>query len=38
LPLNFEKVLERRSIVQEPAPGCRRGVDARISPLPAQPD
>ncbi len=37
LPLNFEQILERRFIAQRPAPDCRPGVGARISPLPAQP-
>jgi len=37
LPLNFEQILERRFIAQRPAPDCRPGVGAKISPLPAQP-
>jgi hypothetical protein len=38
LLLNFEQILEGRFIAQLPAPAFRRGVGAKISLLPAQPD
>ena len=36
--LNFKQILERQFIAQLPAPDFRRGVGAKISPLPALPD
>jgi hypothetical protein len=38
LLLNFEQILEGRFIAKLRVPACRRGVAAKISLLPAQPD